>query len=82
MPDGGNLGTYVEDHENMPLVVVEVEAWITEPRKAAARIANRFYFIFALPNKENCRIVLPGDLEEARRMASRISITEEHATMN
>ena len=82
MPNGGNLGGYVEGHTGMPLVIVEVEAWIAEPMKAMARIANHFYFTFALPNKESCRVVLPGDLDEARRMATRICVIEEQASLN
>ena len=27
MPSGGNIGKYVADHQGMPLVIVEVDAW-------------------------------------------------------
>lgn len=82
MPNGGNLGAYIEGHSGMPLVIVEVEAWIAEPMKAKARIANHFYFTFALPNKNSCRVVLPGDLDEARRMATRICVIEEQVSLS
>ena len=81
LPKGGYLGDYVEDHTNMPLVIVEVEAWVTEPEVADARVSNVFYFTFALPNKKSCRTILPGNLEEARRMAIRMVADAEQATL-
>jgi len=80
-PDGGDLGEYVEDHKDMPLVIVEVEAWVTEPEAVDARVSNVFYFTFALPNKKSCRNVLPGNLEEARRMAIRMVADKEQASL-
>jgi len=82
MPEGGNLGRYVEDHDGMPLIIIEVEAWIAEPTKATARVANHFYFTFSLPDKSTCKRVLPGTLEQARKMATRISAIKERAAMN
>lgn len=80
LPSGGDIGKYVADHEGMPLVMVEVEAWVADPTKASARISNHFYFTFALPNKTSCKTVLPGNLEDARRMASRMSDDREQAS--
>jgi acyl-coenzyme A thioesterase 9 len=56
---------------DVPLVSVEVEAWIVEPEKASAKLSNRFMFTFALPSKTPCRKVLPSNMEEARKMAIR-----------
>eukprot|EP00978_Attheya_sp_CCMP212_P003918 scaffold8359_cov53-Attheya_sp.AAC.3 len=78
MPEGGNLGKYFsnKDHEGRPLVMVEVEAWVTEPEHARARISNTFYFSYALPNKTTCRKVLPGNIDQAHRMAIRMAADE------
>lgn len=81
-PEGGNLGRYVHDHDGMPLVVVEVEAWLTEPEKVQAKACNHFYFTFALPNKKTCKRVLPGNLEEARRMVSRMIADDEQSKLS
>jgi len=35
MPNGGNLGNYVDNHDNMPLVMVEVISWVNCPGKSA-----------------------------------------------
>ena len=50
-----------------------------EPEIAKAHLSNRFYFTFVLPTKETCRKVLPGTLEEARRMVQRMVADEEQA---
>ena len=80
-PEGGFLGDYVEDHEHHPLVMMEVEAWVTEPEKAEARVSNIFHFTFALPKGQPCRKVLPGNIDEARRMARRMAMDKEQATL-
>lgn len=79
MPNGGFLGDYVEDHVNCPLITVEVEAWVTEPEKAYAKISNHFYFTFCLPEGAPCRKVLPANIDEARRMATRMAADMEQA---
>jgi len=79
MPNGGFLGDYVEDHVNCPLITVEVEAWVTEPEKAYAKISNHFYFTFCLPEGTPCRKVLPANIDEARRMATRMAADMEQA---
>jgi acyl-coenzyme A thioesterase 9 len=81
MPKGGFLGDYVEDHSDCPLIMVEVEAWVTEPEKASAKISNHFYFTFSLPKGTPCRRVLPANIDEARRMASRMAADVEQSTL-
>ena len=71
-PDGGNLGTYVDKHENMPLVMVEVISWVNVPEEKKASVSNHFYFTFALPNKIACKKVLPSNIDQARRQSSRM----------
>ena len=79
-PDGGDLGEYVQDHDGMPLVSVEVETWVTSPENATAKLSNHFYFTFALPNKTSCRTILPGNIDQARVMAARITADREQAS--
>lgn len=81
LPEGGFLGDYLIDHANQSLVMMEVEAWVTEPEKAEARVSNHFYFTFALPKGSTCRKVLPSNIDEARRMASRMTADREQATL-
>lgn len=80
-PDGGFLGDYVDDHEGHPLVMMEVEAWVTEPEKADARVSNIFHFTFCLPKGTPCRKVLPANIDEARRMSRRMAMDKEQATL-
>jgi len=79
LPDGGNLGAEVKKHSSKPLVMIEVECYVMEPEIVKAHLSNRFYFTFVLPTKESCRKVLPGTLEEARRMVQRMVADEEQA---
>lgn len=79
LPEGGNLGNYVDGHEGMPLVNVEVECWVACPEQKTAEVSNHFYFTFALPNKTTCRRILPANIDQARRQASRMSIDETQA---
>jgi acyl-coenzyme A thioesterase 9 len=62
------------------LVMMEVEAWVTEPEKANARVSNVFYFTFALPEGTSCRKVLPSNIDEARRMSRRMAADVEQAS--
>lgn len=80
-PGGGFLGDYVEDHEGQPLVMMEVEAWVTVPEKADARVSNIFHFTFSLPKGTPCRKVLPANIDEARRMSRRMAMDKEQATL-
>jgi acyl-coenzyme A thioesterase 9 len=79
MPEGGNLGSYVDKHEGFPLVNVEVECWVTCPESKRAEVSNHFYFTFALPAKDTCRRVLPANIDQARRMAQRMCDDEIQA---
>lgn len=81
LPTGGNLGTYVDEHDGMPLVNVEVECWVTSPELKKAEVSNHFYFTFALPNKTSCRRVLPANIDQARRQALRISADETQSEL-
>ena len=81
LPEGGFLGDYVEVHSNCPLLMLEVEAWVTEPERATAKISNHFYFTFCLPKGTPCRKVLPANIDEARRMASRMAADLEQSTL-
>jgi acyl-coenzyme A thioesterase 9 len=68
---------YDEDQE-LPLVHIEVEAWVTEPEKASARLSNSFYFTFAISKKDKqVRRVLPSNIDQARRMAMRMLVDQE-----
>lgn len=58
--------------KNVPLVSVEVSAWIVVPEQATAKLSNRFYFTFALESGTKIRKVLPSNMEEARKMTIRI----------
>ncbi len=80
-PDGRNLGTYVDKHDGLPLVNVEVECWVTSPESKKAEVSNFFYFTFALPNKSSCRRVLPANIDQARRQALRMSVDETQAEL-
>ena len=86
--DYGYLSDYYEGMQRfqkkpslLPLVHVEVEAWVTEPEKATAKLSNQFYFSFAIDNKEAVRRVLPANFDEAMRMATRIIRDEEQGDL-
>ena len=89
--DDGRLGDFYrtsgksgsiddDDHREHPLVHVEVEAWVTEPEKVSARLSNQFHFTFAITSGKTVRKVLPGNIDEARRMAIRMEANREQAT--
>jgi len=78
LPDGGQLYD-VKKLSSKPLVMIEVECYVMEPEIVKAHLSNRFYFTFVMPTKETCRKVLPGTLEEARRMVQRMAADEEQA---
>lgn len=76
-----DASTMCTDRE-VPIVHVEVEAWVTEPEKASARLSNQFYFTFAInvdaaEKNVPVRRVLPSNIDEARRMAIRILVDRE-----
>lgn len=61
------------------LLHIEVEAWVTVPEQVSARMSNQFYFTFAVHNEKAVRTVLPANLDEARRIATRMAIDQEQA---
>jgi len=96
--DSGYLREYYErscsgendqQSEEVPLIHVEVEAWVTVPEEAKARLSNQFYFTFAAADGScgctgdgrRVRTVLPGNIDEARRMASRIFDDHEQSKL-
>ena len=81
MPDGGNLGHYVDKHEGLPLVNVEVEVWVTCPEQKKAEVSNHLYFTFALPGSKTCKLVLPANIDQARRQATRMNADEMQADL-
>jgi acyl-coenzyme A thioesterase 9 len=72
-----------DDNPSVDLMHIEVEAWVTEPEKVTAHIANQFYFTFAVMQKssqsQGVRRVLPSNIDEARRVATRMHAEEEQA---
>jgi acyl-coenzyme A thioesterase 9 len=81
IPDGGYLGDYVADHKGLSLIIVEVECWVTIPEQASARVSNHFYFTFCLPKGAKCRRVLPENIDQARRMATRMAADQAQALL-
>jgi acyl-coenzyme A thioesterase 9 len=71
LPDFDDV--FEKGQRNIPLVSVQVEAWIIDPVQASAQLSNQFFFTFALPAGTNIRKVLPGNMEEARVMATRMA---------
>lgn len=54
-------------------VSLEVEAWVIDPVHSSAKLSNKFYFTFALPSGVAMRrVVLPSNMEEARKIATRM----------
>jgi acyl-coenzyme A thioesterase 9 len=83
-----------DSDESVALMHVEVEAWVTEPEKVSARMSNQFYFTFAVvsnssSNKINAteglrlpprvRKVLPSNIDEAKRMATRMYLEQQQS---
>ena len=68
----------IDGMKNVPLVTIEVEAWIAEPEERNAKLSNQFYFTFALPSDTVVRKVLPSSMDEARRMVKRIQADDAH----
>eukprot|EP00303_Exanthemachrysis_gayraliae_P011056 CAMPEP_0206020492 /NCGR_PEP_ID=MMETSP1464-20131121/31154_1 /ASSEMBLY_ACC=CAM_ASM_001124 /TAXON_ID=119497 /ORGANISM="Exanthemachrysis gayraliae, Strain RCC1523" /LENGTH=138 /DNA_ID=CAMNT_0053394427 /DNA_START=26 /DNA_END=438 /DNA_ORIENTATION=- len=54
-----------------PEVHVEVTATVTRPEEVRTHLSNTFAFSFALPDADSVRRVLPGSLDDARRMVAR-----------
>jgi acyl-coenzyme A thioesterase 9 len=77
LPDGGDLQL---DGKN-PLLMVEVEAFVTSPEQVSSKLSNKFHFTFSLPDKsaESCKVVVPSNLLEGKRMAARVLADREQA---
>jgi len=58
--------------KNIPLVSIEVSAWVVEPEQASAKLSNKFTYTFAVDSGTNIRNVLPVNMEEARKMAIQV----------
>lgn len=68
------------------LIHVEVECWITVPEKASAKLSNLFCFTFAVSQSDvaqerRIRRVLPSNIDEARRIATRYYLDKEQRTL-
>jgi acyl-coenzyme A thioesterase 9 len=61
---------------HIPLVTIQVEAWIVVPERASASLSNSFYFTFVLPDQTPVRRILPSNIDEARRMVQRMAADE------
>ncbi len=83
--DGTNQ---TDSDESVALMHVEVEAWVTEPEKVSARMSNQFYFTFCVVARQKInteglrptprvRQVLPSNIDEAKRMATRIHLEKQ-----
>eukprot|EP00298_Acanthocystis_sp_HF-20_P004519 c14850_g1_i1.p1 GENE.c14850_g1_i1~~c14850_g1_i1.p1 ORF type:complete len:310 (+),score=120.33 c14850_g1_i1:82-1011(+) len=59
-----------------PLVHIEVIALIAKPETVSTKISNTFNFTFSAPNTKRVKSVLPGNLDEATRMVSRMIADE------
>jgi len=66
---------------NLTLLHIEVEAWVTVPENVSARMSNQFYFTFAVDARDvpqqRVRKVLPSNIDEARRVAMRMFVDAE-----
>ncbi len=58
-----------EGQKNVPLVSIEVSAWVVEPEQASAKLSNKFIYTFAGDPGTEIRKVLPANMEEARKMS-------------
>lgn len=88
----GSMNGYYQDKPDyqqdvkLPLLHVEVEAWVTEPEKASSKLSNLFSFTFAVSQPEKSsprriRRVLPSSIDEARRIATRIYKDKEQSVL-
>jgi acyl-coenzyme A thioesterase 9 len=60
-----------QGQKNVPLVSIEVSAWIVQPQQPqpSAKLSNKFIYTFAGDAGTEIRKVLPSNMEEARKMA-------------
>jgi len=57
---------------DVPVISIEVSAWVVEPEQASAKLSNKFIYTFAVDAGIEIRKVLPSNMEEARKMAIQI----------
>jgi acyl-coenzyme A thioesterase 9 len=79
-----------DNDESYPMVHLEVETWVTEPEQANAKLSNQFYFTFAIvgdgdsksgtQQRSALRRILPANMDEAIRMASRMEADLDQAS--
>ena len=58
---------------DVPVISIEVSAWVVEPEQASAKLSNKFMYTFAADAGTEIRKVLPSNMEEARKMAIQMS---------
>ena len=61
------------------LIHVEVICYVLRPEVRNSEISNRFYFIFSLPTRFECRRVLPSHRDEAHRVVDRMIADENQS---
>ena len=57
------------DRKDVPLISIEVSAWVVEPEQKSAKLSNKFIYTFVGDAGTEIRKVLPSNMEEARKMA-------------
>lgn len=63
-----DFSTY-KGQKNVPMISIEVYAWVVEPEQASAKLSNKFVYTFGVDAGTEIRKVLPSNMEEARKMA-------------
>ena len=58
-----------QGQKDVPIISIEVSAWVVEPEQASAKLSNKFIFTFAGDAGMEIRKALPSNMEEARKMA-------------
>mmetsp|Transcript_25741 Transcript_25741/g.34256 ORF Transcript_25741/g.34256 Transcript_25741/m.34256 type:complete len:296 (+) Transcript_25741:664-1551(+) len=58
---------------NVPIISVEVQAWVVQPAISSAKLSNKFVYTFAVDGGTEIRKILPGNMEQARKMATHLA---------
>jgi len=58
---------------NVPIISVEVQAWVVQPAISSAKLSNKFVYTFAVDDGTEIRKILPGNMEQARKMATHLA---------
>ncbi|VEU40019.1 unnamed protein product [Pseudo-nitzschia multistriata] len=64
---------FYKGQKDVPVISIEVSAWVVEPEQASAKLSNKFIYTFAADPGMEIRNVLPSNMEEARKMAIQMS---------